>query len=47
MATVMDCKALSESIIEDLKERVSKLNAKGKSVGLATIVFGDDPASAI
>lgn len=47
MATVMDCKALSESIIEDLKERVSKLNAKGKSVGLATIVVGDDPASAI
>lgn len=47
MATVMDCKALSDKIIKDLKERVKKLNAKGKAVGFAAIVVGDESDSTI
>lgn len=46
MATVMDCKTLSDKIVKDLKDRVKKLNAKGKSVGFAAIVVGDDEESA-
>lgn len=47
MATIMDCKALAEEIYDDLRTRVQKLNSNKRSVGLAAILVGDDPASQI
>ena len=47
MATIMDCKTLAEEIYDDLKARVQKLNSHKKTVGLAAILVGDDPASQI
>jgi methylenetetrahydrofolate dehydrogenase (NADP+)/methenyltetrahydrofolate cyclohydrolase len=37
---------VAEAVLADVKERVAKLAAQGKTVGLATILVGDDPASA-
>ncbi len=37
---------VADAVILDVTERVAKLAAAGKSVGLATILVGDDPASA-
>lgn len=37
---------VADAVMADVAERVAKLSAVGKSVGLATILVGDDPASA-
>ena len=37
---------VAEAVLEDVTERVQKLAADGISVGLATVLVGDDPASA-
>jgi methylenetetrahydrofolate dehydrogenase (NADP+) / methenyltetrahydrofolate cyclohydrolase len=37
---------VADAVLLDVTERVAKLAAAGKSVGLATILVGDDPASA-
>ncbi len=47
MATIIDGKALSAKIRALVKERVTELKQQGKDVGLAVILIGDDPASAI
>lgn len=47
MAILMDGKALSARQMAALKERVDALKSKGKSVGLAVILVGDDPASQV
>jgi methylenetetrahydrofolate dehydrogenase (NADP+)/methenyltetrahydrofolate cyclohydrolase len=45
-AVVMSGAPVADAVTEDVKERVQKLASEGKSVGLATILVGDDPASA-
>ena len=47
MAVLMDGKALSQALMEQLKIRVDALKGKGVSVGLAVILVGDDPASQV
>jgi methylenetetrahydrofolate dehydrogenase (NADP+) / methenyltetrahydrofolate cyclohydrolase len=37
---------VAEAVLADVTERVAKLGSAGKSVGLATVLVGDDPASA-
>jgi methylenetetrahydrofolate dehydrogenase (NADP+) / methenyltetrahydrofolate cyclohydrolase len=37
---------VADAVLLDVTERVAKLAAAGKTVGLATILVGDDPASA-
>jgi methylenetetrahydrofolate dehydrogenase (NADP+) / methenyltetrahydrofolate cyclohydrolase len=44
-ATVMDGKAAAAAVKEDLRARVGALTATGRSVGLGTVLVGDDPAS--
>jgi len=43
--TLIDGKALSDDIKENLKDEVKKLKAKGITPGLAVLLVGDDPAS--
>lgn len=46
MANILDGKALSLSIKEDLKQRVAELSVKyGRKPGLAVIIVGENPAS--
>ncbi len=45
--SIIDGKALSEKIREELKGKVTELKSKGITPGLAVILVGDDPASAI
>ena len=47
MAILMDGKALAAEQMEALKKRVEALKEKGRSVGLAVILVGDDPASQV
>lgn len=47
MSTIIDGKAISAEIREDLKKKVTKLKGKGIVPGLAVVLVGDDPASAI
>lgn len=44
-ARVLDGKAVAAAVLEETRERVSALAARGKQVGLATVLVGDDPAS--
>jgi methylenetetrahydrofolate dehydrogenase (NADP+)/methenyltetrahydrofolate cyclohydrolase len=44
---IIDGKAISAQIREDLKKQVSELVAQGLVPGLAVILVGDDPASAV
>ena len=37
---------VAEAVLDDVRERVAKLAAEGKTVGLGTILVGDDEASA-
>jgi methylenetetrahydrofolate dehydrogenase (NADP+)/methenyltetrahydrofolate cyclohydrolase len=37
---------VADAVLADVTERVAKLAAAGKTVGLATVLVGDDPASA-
>ena len=45
-AEVLDGEALARSTREELTERVAKLRADGRPPGLATLLVGDDAASA-
>lgn len=47
MAQVIDGKAISAQIKEELKEKVAKLKAEGKEISLAVIQVGNDPASSV
>ncbi len=47
MAVILDGKALSEKRMEELKNRVDALNAKGRNVALAVILVGENPASQV
>ena len=47
MAKILDGKAVSQRIKNELKEQVVRLKEKGVSVGLAVVIVGDDPASRI
>ncbi|MGU3653596.1 bifunctional methylenetetrahydrofolate dehydrogenase/methenyltetrahydrofolate cyclohydrolase [Mycolicibacterium sp. A43C] len=44
-ATTLDGKATRDEILDDLKARVAKLTAAGRTPGLGTILVGDDPGS--
>ena len=44
-AVVMSGAPVADAVLADVGERVAKLAAAGKKVGLGTILVGDDPAS--
>lgn len=44
-AITLDGKATRDEIFTDLKERVAKLTAAGRTPGLGTVLVGDDPGS--
>src|SRR5579859_7943087 len=46
-ATILDGKATAAAIRAELTERVAKLAARGIVPGLATVLVGDDPGSAV
>jgi methylenetetrahydrofolate dehydrogenase (NADP+) / methenyltetrahydrofolate cyclohydrolase len=46
-ATILDGKAAAAAIRAELAERVAKLAARGVVPGLATVLVGDDPGSAV
>ncbi len=46
-ARIIDGKAVAARVREEVRERVSALRAHGIEPGLATVLVGDDPASAI
>ena len=45
MAKIIDGKAVSQFVKDEVKKEVSALGEKGVSVGLAVIIVGSDPAS--
>ncbi|MGN0571234.1 MAG: bifunctional methylenetetrahydrofolate dehydrogenase/methenyltetrahydrofolate cyclohydrolase FolD [Candidatus Fimenecus sp.] len=45
MATILDGKAVSAAVKQEVKTEVEALKQKGVSVGLAVIIVGDNPAS--
>jgi methylenetetrahydrofolate dehydrogenase (NADP+)/methenyltetrahydrofolate cyclohydrolase len=45
MAVIMAGAPVADAVYADVAERVEKLAAVGKTVGLGTILVGDDPAS--
>lgn len=47
MAQLIDGKAISAQIKEELKEDVAKMKARGREVTLAVILVGQDPASCV
>ena len=47
MAVLLDGKALSEKMMGEMKNRVDVLKAKGKTIGLAVILVGENPASQV
>lgn len=47
MATLIDGKAISTQIKDELKEKVAQLKAEGTEVTLAVIQVGNDPASSV
>lgn len=47
MAKILDGKAVSQRIKDELKEQVSQLKSQGREIGLAVIIVGDNPASRI
>jgi methylenetetrahydrofolate dehydrogenase (NADP+)/methenyltetrahydrofolate cyclohydrolase len=44
-AQILDGKAVALTVLDETRERVAALNARGKEVALATVLVGDDPAS--
>jgi methylenetetrahydrofolate dehydrogenase (NADP+)/methenyltetrahydrofolate cyclohydrolase len=46
-ATIIDGKAISSQIKDELKEKCAKLSARGRQVTLAVILVGEDPASQV
>lgn len=47
MAMLIDGKAISQQIKDELKEKAAKLKASGMDITLAVIQVGDDPASSV
>lgn len=47
MTQVIDGKAISAQIKEELKEKVARLKQEGKEIALAVIQVGNDPASSV
>lgn len=47
MALIIDGKKISKEIKDELKEKVTKLKTEGKTVSLAVIQVGEDPASSV
>ncbi len=47
MAVIIDGKQISQQIKDELKLKVEKLKAEGKTGALAVIQVGDDPASSV
>ncbi|MCR4807339.1 MAG: bifunctional methylenetetrahydrofolate dehydrogenase/methenyltetrahydrofolate cyclohydrolase FolD [Lachnospiraceae bacterium] len=47
MAKIIDGKAISAQIKDELKEEVARLKAEGKNACLAVIQVGNDPASSV
>lgn len=45
MAKIIDGKAVSQFVKDEVKKEVSALGEKGVSVGLAVVIVGNDPAS--
>ncbi len=45
-ATLMPGAPVADAVLADVRERVAKLAVDGRTVGLGTILVGDDPASA-
>lgn len=46
-AQVIDGKAISASVREDLRGNITRLKARGITPGLAVVLVGDDPASRV
>ena len=46
-ARVIDGKAIAQKVRDEVKARVAELKVRGVEPGLATVLVGDDPASAI
>ncbi len=44
-AQILDGRAVADAVLAETKEKVAALAATGRSVGLATVLVGDDPAS--
>lgn len=47
MANIIDGKAVSAQVKENIKAEAAELKAKGIEVGLAVVIVGDDPASQV
>ncbi len=47
MANIIDGKAVSAQVKENIKAEVAELKAKGIEIGLAVVIVGDDPASQV
>lgn len=47
MAIIIDGKEVAKEKREQIKKRVAELKAEGKSVGLAVIIVGENPASRV
>ena len=47
MAKIIDGKAISLQIKDELKQKAAALKAEGKQVTLAVIQVGNDPASGV
>lgn len=47
MALIIDGKKISKEIKDELKEKVTKMKAEGKTISLAVIQVGEDPASSV
>ena len=45
-AILMPGGPVADAVLQDVTDRVAKLATEGRGVGLATILVGDDPASA-
>lgn len=47
MAKILDGKAVSQRIKDELREQAQQLKEKGVEIGLAVVLVGDDPASRV
>ncbi|MDE5680330.1 MAG: bifunctional methylenetetrahydrofolate dehydrogenase/methenyltetrahydrofolate cyclohydrolase, partial [Lachnospiraceae bacterium] len=47
MAQIIDGKAISAQLKDELKQKVSAMKAQGKEITLAVIQVGADPASTV
>lgn len=45
-AVMMPGAPVADAVMAEVRQRVEKLTAEGRTVGLATVLVGDDPASA-